>query len=452
MQRRLGKAGAVLLVLAILLMACAPAAAPTPAPTTKPATTAASPTAAAPGVTPTAAAGAAAKPTEAAKPAATTPIKIGFLTPLVGVFGQTGGDMRDGFMLYLEQKGNTLAGRKVEVIVEDDEAKPDVGLTKAKKLVEKDGVNLLVGIVSSGVAATINDYVVAQKMPTIITNAGDDPTTQQKANPYVFRTSFAGSQVAHPLGDYAYKKGYRKAAIVGTDFAAGYQATGGFARVFTGLGGQITQELYYPLGTADMAPFISQIRKDIDVVHTFSAGADGLNFVKAYNEYGLHGKIPLMCNWCVEENILETEGDAALGVNMALPYVQTIDRPQSKTFVDAYTKKYNKPVVAQSEFAYTAGGLIDAALQATKGNVEDREAFVKALAQATFEAPRGTVKFDSYRNITQDVHITEVQRVNGKLTNIRVDTYPALSQFWKWTPEEYLKMPTYDTLKNKWAK
>ncbi|MDO8692321.1 MAG: ABC transporter substrate-binding protein [Dehalococcoidia bacterium] len=451
MQKKLGLLGAIPVLLMALLMACSPAATPSPAATAAPkaAATTAPVATAAPATTPAVQATAA---PAASKPAASGPIKIGFLTPLVGVYAQLGADMRDGFLLYLDQKGNTLAGRKVEVTVEDDEVKPDVGLTKAKKLIEKDQVNILAGVVSSGVAAGIADYVVSQKVPLMLTNAGDDPLTQQKASPYIFRISFANSQTSMPLGEWAYKKGYRKAVLVASDYPAGWHHTGGFARTFTQAGGQIIQEVYYPLGTADMAPFTTSIKKDADVVHTFSAGADGLNFVKSYSEYGLKGKIPLIGNWTTTEDMIEKEGDAALGVVNGYPYVPTLDRPQNKAFVDAYTKKYNKPVPPQAEFGYAGAMAIDAALQAVNGNVEDVDGFIKALEKVQIEAPRGPVKFDKYHNVVQNIYITEVKRVDGKLVNSVVETAPNVSQFWTWSPEEYLKLTQYAELKGKWVK
>lgn len=455
MYRRLGFVGTALLLMA-LLAACAPASTVSPTATTAPKTSAttAAPTTAAPATTPTAkpAAAATTAPTPASKPAASGPIRIGFITPLVGVYAALGADMRDGFLLYLDQKSNTFAGRKVEVTVEDDEVKPDVGLAKAKKLVEKDQVHLLAGVVSSGVAAGLGDYVTAQKKPLILTNAGDDPLTQQKASPYIFRASFANSQTSMPLGEWAYKKGYRKAVIIASDYPAGWHHTGGFARTFTQAGGQIIQEIYYPLGSADLAPFISSIKTDADVVHTFSAGADGLNFVKQYAEYGLKGKIPLVGNWTTTEDMIEKEGDAALGVVNGYPFVPTLDRAQDKAFVEAFTKKYNRPVPPQAEFGYVGAMVIDAALQATNGNVEDVDAFIKALEKVQVEAPRGPVKFDQYHNVVQNIYITEVKREGGKLVNSVIETVPQVSQFWKWSADEYLKMPTLESMKGKWAK
>ncbi len=437
------------LVLVALLVACAPAATPTPTPAAPP-KAAVSPTAAAPAPAPTTAAPAA-KPTEAAKPAA-APIKIGILTPLTGVYAALGSDIRDAFILYLEQKSNTLAGRKVELVVEDDEVKPDVGLTKARKMVERDNVKLIVGVVSSAVAAGIADYINAQKIPLILTNASDDPLTQQKSSPYVWRIANSSSQTAHPLGEWAYKKGYRKAVIMGADYPAGWQLAGGFARTFTQAGGQVIQEIYPPLGSPDFAPYITTIKRDADVVHSFSAGADGLRFVTQYTEFGLKGKIPLIGRSMTDEDILQKEGDAALGIVVSATYTAAIDRPQMKSFISAFEKRFNKPVTPSAEMTYTGAMVLDAALEAVKGNIEDMDGFLKALVKVEAEAPSSKVKFDQYHNVVRDIYINEVKKVGTTYVNTILETIPQVSQFWKWTPDEYMKLPIYAEMKGKWAK
>lgn len=460
MHKRLGFLGSLLLVAMALLMACAPAAAPTPTPTAPPKVAATpttapapAPTTAAPAAKPTTAP--AAKPTEPAKPAATTPIKMGYLTPLVGVFAGLGADLRDGWLLYFEEKGNTVAGRKVETITEDTEGKPDVGLTKAKKLVERDGVKLLAGIISSGVAPGVAKYAAEQKVPLIITNAGADALTKQAATPYVFRTSFSNSQNTHAVGEWAYKKGYRKAVILGADYGAGWDHAGGFALTFTQAGGTIVQEIWPPLGSPDFAPFITTIKADqADVVFNFAPDADALRFVTQYAEFGLKGKLPLLGGWLTTENVLPQQGDAALGTVNGYPFIPTMARPQAKAFVAAFEKRFNKPATPQAEFGYSGAMMAAKALEAIGGNIEDTQAFIAALEKAEVEAPRARIKLDKYHGIIHDVYIAEVKKVDGKLVNVEMEKVSDVSQFWKWSPEDYMKLPTTDfaAMKGKWAK
>lgn len=454
MDKRFGIIGALIFMVA-LLVACAPAATPTPTPTKAPAAATAAPKPAE--ATPTAAPAAkpttapAAQPTPAAK-VPTTPIKLGYLTPLVGVFAGLGGDLRDGFLLFFEEKGNTVAGRKIEIITEDTEGKPDVGLTKAKKLVERDGVKLLAGIISSGVAPGVAKYATEQKVPLLITNAGADALTKQAATPYVFRSSFSNSQNTHVVGEWAYKKGYRKAIIVGADYGAGWDHAGGFADTFTQAGGKVIQEIWPPLGNPDFAPFITTIKTDADVLFNFAPDADALLFVKQYTEFGLKGKIPVLGGWLTTENIIQQQGDAALGIVNGYPFAATGDRPQTKAFVEAFKKRFNKDASPQAEFGYSGAMVVAKALEAVGGNIEDTEAFIKAMEKVELEAPRGPIKFDKYRGVVNDMYITEVKKVDGKLVNAVIDKVVGVTQFWKWSPEDFLKKTPYAELKGKWVK
>lgn len=459
MDKRIGVIASLLLMIA-LLVACGPAALPTPTPTKAPTT---APTAApkAAEATPTAAPAAkpttapAAQPTPAAK-VPTTPIKLGILATFTGVFAAQGTDLRDGFLLYLSEKGNKLAGREVQVIVEDDEAKPDVGLTKAKKLVERDGVNLVLGVISSGVALSAGPYLAENKKVFFITNAGADELTQQRANPYLFRNSFSNSTGGMVAADWGYKqKGWRTAVILGSDFAAGWEWTGGFARVFTDLGGKIVQELYPPLGNPDPAPFVTQIQK-ADVTYVFQAGSDALSFVPAYAQYGVKARPqPLIGNFGITDlSILPKQGDAALGVLQGGPFAEGLDTPANKALIKAFKDKYGRDPTIFVEPAYTAGRQIEKALEAIQGNIENTDAFVKALEAVEIpDAPRGPVKFDKYHNVVSNFYISEVQRVGGQLNNYPIaPPYTNMTQFFKWTGDEWLKMTPLSGMKGKWVK
>jgi len=383
------------------------------------------------------------------------PIKIGYLAPLsAGAYAAPSSDMRDGFLLYLSEKGNQLAGRPIEVLTEDTEAKPDVGLTKAKKLVERDKVNLLTGIYHSGVAYAIAEYIKGQKIPVLIQNAGADDLTQRRYNPYLFRVSWANSQFTHPLGEWAYRKGHRKAAIMSSDYSAGWEYSGGFARTFTGMGGQIIQEVYFALGTPDPGPFITAIKPEVDMVFAFHAGADALRFVRRFDEYGLKKRAALI-GWCglTDDNILPEEGDSALGIVTSANYTSVLDNRANKAFIEAVRRKHNRPATYHTLDGYVGAMMLERALRSVQGNIEDRESFIKALGKVEIpETPRGPVRFDPYNNIINNCYICEVKKSDGKMVNALVDTYSNISQFWKWTPEEYMKMPTYISMKGKWAK
>src|SRR5690242_776957 len=211
-------------------------------------------------------------------------IKIGVVGPGSGPYTIIGEEVRNGFDLYLSEIGGQAAGRKLEMIYEDTQAKPDVGLTKVKKLVEKDGVAFLGGVVSSSVAYALRDYVVAQKLPLVVTVASADGLTQQGAAPNIFRTNSSGSQVSHPFGQWLYEKaGYRRMVLIAPNYAMGYEQTGGFARTFVEAGGKIVKVLYPPMGAPDFSPFLTSFdASSTDAVGAVFAGSDAIKFVKQY--------------------------------------------------------------------------------------------------------------------------------------------------------------------------
>jgi len=385
---------------------------------------------------------------------AQAPFKAGFVIPLTGVYAALGDDMRDGFLLYWSQVGSKAAGRAVEVIVEDKGSnKPDDGLTKARKLVERDGVQVLAGVISSPVAVALREYAHAQKIPFIVSNAGADVITQKLRSPYVFRASFSNSDSSHPLGEWAYKTGYRRMVLMASDYGAGYEHVGGIARTFIEAGGKIIQEIYSPLGTADFAPFISTIDRGADVVAVFFAGADALRFVNQYAEYGLKGKIPLIGKgFLVDEVILPKLGDAALDIVTSLQWTPALEIPDNKKFVEAYEAKTKRAATVYAEQGYVSAQMIARALESVKGNVENRDAFLAALRKIEINAPRGKVKLDAYQNPIHTIYIRKVEKKGGKLQNTVIASYPNTGQFWKWSPEAFLSMPAYGDMKNKWAK
>lgn len=383
------------------------------------------------------------------------PVKVGFVSPLTGVYAAPGADLRDGFLLYWSQVGNKAAGRTAEVIVEDKGSnKPEDALTKARKLTERDGVHILAGVISTPVAVAVAKYATDQKVPLIVANAGADAITQKARSPYVFRSSFANSDSSHPLGEWAYKQGYRKMVLMASDYGAGYEQTGGIARTFIEAGGKVIKEIYSPLGTADFAPFISQIDRSADVVAVFYAGADALRFVKAYEEFGLKGKIPLIGKgFLTDDSILPQQQEvAALGIVTALHWSRALDNPDNKKFNQAYEERYRRPSTVYAEQGYVAAQMIAKALETVKGNVENKEAFLAALGKVEVDAPRGKVKLDAFHNPIHPIYILKVEKKGNFLQNTPIASYPNTGQFWKWTPEAYMAMPDYAAMKGKWVK
>ena len=381
------------------------------------------------------------------------PVKLGFIYPDSGFAAQVGIDMRDGFLLYWSEAGNKAGGRPVEVLPESKgTCKVDEGLTKARKLVERDKVHVLGGIACTPVAYGLRSYVIDKKMPIIIMNAGANELTMKLRSPYIFRSSFSNSDGSHPLGEWAYKQGYRKMVLMASDFGGAIEHIGGVARTFIEAGGRVIQEIYPTAGAVDFAPYLAQVRRDTDVVATAIFAADSLRFVKQYDEFGLKEKIPVAGKALTLEDVLPAQGDSAIGVVNVSHYGTALDNPENKHFVQAFEAKYKKPAAGFAEQGYAGAQMIAKALEAVKGNIENQEAFLAALRRVEVDAPRGKVKLDAFQNPIHTIYIFKVEKRGGVLQNTPIASYPNTGQFWKWTPEQFMAMPGYLEMKGKWAR
>jgi branched-chain amino acid transport system substrate-binding protein len=374
------------------------------------------------------------------------PIKIGMLVPQSGPLAANGKDMINGFEMFFEENGYRLAGREIKFIVEDDEGKPATGLTKIRGLVEGQGVHLVTGPLSAGVGYAVAPYIHARKVPAIFPIVAGDDLTQRKRSPYIVRVGWAGSQPSHPFGKWVYDNlKYKRVAVIAYDFAFGWEVVAGFQRTFEEAGGQVVQKLWPPLGTADFAPYISQLKRDVDAIYAQFSGADALRFGKQFAEAGLKERLPLIGGGTfVDEHVLRVQGDEVLGVITALHYSAALQTPANKKFAAAYEAKYKQIPSYYSEGTYVAGVALKAALEATGGDIENVDKFLAALRRVDLsESPRGPMRFDDYGNPIMNIYVRKVERVNGRLQNTVIHTFPMVSQFWTYKPEEFLKHPVY---------
>jgi branched-chain amino acid transport system substrate-binding protein len=380
-------------------------------------------------------------------PAQQPPIKIGFITSLTGVAAQAAKDMVNGLTMYLDDTGHQMSGRKVELIVEDDQGRPDTALAKLRKVVEHDQVHLVAGILFGHLGYAVAPKIDEYKIPGMITVAASDDLTQRLKYRWVVRTGWASSQPSHPFGEYAARTlKYKKVAVVASDYAFAWEVVGGFQKTFEESGGQVVQKLWVPLGAMDLSPYIARLKRDADAVFTMVAGASTIQFFKQYQDAGLTGKIPLIGGGpAVDEALLPQMGDEALGVMTPLIYSAALDTPANRKFVKDYRAKFGKVPSYFSETNYTSGRWIAEAVKAVEGKVEDREAFLAALKKVSIpDALRGPVKLDANGNPIQNVYFRKVERnKDGELQNTVIMTVPAVSQFWKYGPDEFLKQPLY---------
>ena len=374
------------------------------------------------------------------------PIKIGLIVPLTGVFSPNGRDMANGFTLALGQVGNKAAGRDIQVITEDDQGTPPQTLTKARKLVELDKVDLLVGPLAASSGYVLRDYVDEQKIPALYPVVSSDDLTQRKGTPWIVRTGWSSSQPNHPFGEYAARVlKYRRIATIAYDFAFGWETVEGFQDTFEQNGGRVILHLWPPIGAPDYSPYLSRIPRDVDAVYATFSGGDALRFLQQYQGFGLGGRIPLIGNGTLtDEHILFEERDLAKGIVTALHYSAALNTSANRDFVRAYVKAYNRVPSYYSEATYTGATFMLKGLETIRGNVADRQAFVAAMRQVALpDAPRGPVRLDKWGNPVQNEYIRRVDIVNGQPQNTVIFTYPNVSQFWTMNADDYLKKPVY---------
>ncbi|VVE90180.1 ABC transporter substrate-binding protein [Pandoraea bronchicola] len=320
-------------------------------------------------------------------------VKIGFIGTLSGPGGALGQDQYDAFMLAIEQKGGKLGGVPVQVIKEDDQLKPDVGVQAAQKLVERDKVQLITGVTFSNVMMAIHKNVTNAGVVMVGSNAGPTPIAGEQCSPNFFSTSWDNDELHEAGGQLSTDLGYKKMYVMAPNYQAGRDAVNGFKRDYKG---QIVDEVYTQVNQPDYSAEIAQLQAaKPDAVYVFYPGGMGVNFVKQYRQAGLLGKIPLISVSTIDGSTLPALKEQAVGSITSAPYSPDLDNAQNKQFVAAFQKKYNRVPSMYAAQSYDAANLIDSALTKTKGSVADREALRAALKAADFASVRGSFKFAS---------------------------------------------------------
>jgi branched-chain amino acid transport system substrate-binding protein len=382
--------------------------------------------------------------------AAQEELRIGFIAPMTGPFAQVGTDMLNGLNLYLDKVNSDLGGAKVKLIVEDSQAKPDLAVTKARKLILEDHVQMFVGgvLASEGYALA----PVSTELKTVYISsipAADDLTQRQLSNyPLFIRTGWASSQPNHPYGQWACDQGYKKIVAIAADYAFGYEQVGGFQKSFEDCGGKIIQKIWPPLGTKDFGPFIPTIKSDADAVFSLMVGPMALQFPKQIRDSG-YTKPILGGGTSYDEAALPFMGDEAIGDFSALQYSAALQTPENEAFVKAFRAKYGKVPSYFSESNYSTAMMIEDVMKETKGKWPGAEEFIAKMAALKVNAVRGPVSFDDMRNPVQNIYIKKVEKTKlfgydkPELWNIVIKTYPNVSQFWTYGKDAFLKQPVY---------
>ena len=337
-----------------------------------------------------------------------------------------------------------LAGRAVQLFTGDSAGAPAVARTKMQEFVEKENIACLIGPLATAEALAIDDYIRDKQIPTLSVAAAED-MTQRKANPWFCRATSSSAQCSYPMGDFAAKElKFKRAAMIADDLAYGHELNAGFQRAFEDAGGKVVQKLWPPLNAPDYGSYIAQIKSSIDCLFIGFAGSNGFKFLKQYREYG--GKLPILGGMtAIDESLLQQMGDDGLGCYSNCFYSAQIDTPTNKKFVDGMQRDYKVDPGMYASSTYTNGAVLEAALKTINARIEDKHALIKALRDNKVDdTARGPVRFDKHGNVIGNVYIRRVEKKSGRYVNAVVKTYPDVSQFWSYNPDEFLKNPVYN--------
>ncbi|WP_372602701.1 ABC transporter substrate-binding protein [Actibacterium sp.] len=339
---------------------------------------------------------------------------VGLLLPKSGVFAALGNEIDDGFVFALEEAGRA---DDIKIVREDTEVKPPVGLAKARKLVLQDEVDVIVGVVSSGVLGAMRDFIHEAEVPLIVSNAGNDAATGAACSPYITRVSFSNGQVNRPMGQWMHDQGIQKVYTLASDYAAGHQMIDNFTAAFTEAGGEIIGSEYTPFGqTKDFGPYLTNARAaNPDAIFVFYAGGEAISFVKQYGSFGMAADVPLFGSGFLTSPLyVAAEGDAAVGVKTSLHYVPTLDTPENNAFVAAFKERFGR---TPSEYAVQGYDSARVLLGALDSGATDRKSIAAALPKVSYTGPRGPLEIDpATNNVVQNIYIYETVKDGDALT------------------------------------
>ena len=357
-------------------------------------------------------------------------LKIGVVMPMSGPFAAHGKQIQHGIDLFLAEHGDTVAGRKVKIIIKDDTGiAPAVAKRQAQELLIKDKVDVLAGFTLTPNAFSVAPLATEAKVPMVVLNAATSSITEKSPN--IVRVSMTLPQDTAPMAQWAYKNGIRSVYTLVSDYGPGHDAEQQFQKTFTSLGGKIVGEVRTPVNTPDYAPFLQRVKdaKPDAVFFFVPNGEQGVALAKGYKERGLDqaGIKALATGDVTDEDVLDAMGDAAIGMITSFHYSAAHDSPENKAFVAAYHKAFPKD---RPNFVAAAGydcmHLIYQALEKTKGDA-GADAFMAAVKGMKWTSPRGPVEIDpETRDIVQNVYIRKVEKVDGVLQNVEFDKIEAV--------------------------
>lgn len=354
--------------------------------------------------------------------AAQEPISIGFVGELSGPQGALGQDQYDGFMLVVERNGGKLGGRSVQILKEDSQLKPEVGIQAVRRLIDRDNVPIITGITFSNIMMAVHKLVTDKEVFLIGSNAGPSPIAGVMCSPYQFIVSWQQDTLAEVFGEYSNQQGYKRVYLMAPNFQAGKDFLAGFKRTFSG---EVAEEVYTPLNQLDFSAELTQLSAaKPDAVFVFYPGGLGVNFVRQYQQAGLIQNIPLMSGGIADETVLTALRESALGVRGSFPWGPDLENEANRTFVSEFEKKYNRMPSPFAANGYDSAQLLDSAIAKVNGNVSDKKAFMVALEAADFDSVRGDFSFGPNHFPVQDYHIQQVVKDESGRVGVRTIATP----------------------------
>ncbi|HEX9462896.1 MAG TPA: ABC transporter substrate-binding protein [Alphaproteobacteria bacterium] len=357
------------------------------------------------------------------------PLKLGLINSFSKAIALAGTGTLNGMNLYLDETGGTLGGRKVDLLREDDEFTPQVGLQKLRKFVESDKCDLVCGIQASNVMLACLDYLKQSKQFFLCTGAGVAQLSYVHI-PYFFRSSVSTWQSHTPFGEWFCDNIAKECVLSAMDYAGGRDTVGEFKLGFVKKGGKIVKEIFTPVGTGDYSPYLADIRSLAPPAsYHFYVGPEASRFIRQYTELGLRAKIKLATSGFMIDDALPAAGKDAIGILSSSHYADTLDNPTNKKFTAAYAAKYKEPATQYAEYGYVAAQVLDHALKTVDGNAQDRDKLREAMLKVKFEAPRGPFSFNpDTQNPILDVYIREAVEIDGRIGSKILKTLPQIRE------------------------
>ncbi|MFM8556789.1 MAG: ABC transporter substrate-binding protein [Betaproteobacteria bacterium] len=354
-------------------------------------------------------------------------VKVGLVSTLSGPNAAIGNDIRDAFMLVVKLNGGRLGGLPAEVLIADDQFKPDVGKQLFERMVKRDKVDFLTGVVFSNIMLAGLPEAIEGKTIYLSPNAAPSPIAGKECSPYFFAVSWPNDAYHEAAGQHATNQGLNNAYLIAPNYQAGKDSLAGFKRFYKG---KVVNEVYTKLGQLDYSAELAEIRAaKPDVLYAFLPGGMGTNFIKQFVAAGLNKQTRLLLpGFGADQDIIRGVGDAMLGLQDTAHWAMNLDNAANKRFVAEFEKEYKRLPTGYAAQAYDTALVIDSAVKALNGKLDDKDAMMKAVKAAKFESVRGDFRFNTNQYPIQNYYLREVQKdAQGRLVNNVVSKTPVMT-------------------------